>query len=328
MSYIPAQTAYIVPPAHSVVPTAAPLNTSNLGVAAVAQPAIHNTQIQARRPDRNFSQINRDEAEAKLRAVCKELQIPSNLRDKMRALSEYDVVMIIDNSASMRSRDGEIKKNGYEKKSRWEELEETVTPIVRIMGCLDEDGITIHSFDRKANHVTNADQVKGFFNTQPSFRCTPLCQTFETVINEYRADYTEEQKPLYVMIATDGAPTGQGESEARFQELISNERNLPEGIKISIMACTNNEDEVGYLNHADNNKTFLDVSDDYRSELAEVQRKAPDLANKFTKPFWQGKIILGPIYPDFDNLDELATADNAKAVNKKFVFGGCFPFCK
>jgi hypothetical protein len=142
--------------------------------------------------------------------------------------------------------------------------------------------------------------------------------------NNYNANYSENQKPLYVMIATDGAPTGQGETEGRFQEMISNERQLPEGIKISILACTNNDDEVGYLNAADNKKAHLDVTDDYRSEREEVQRKAPNLASNFTRPYWQGKIILGPIYPDFDNLDELATATDAKMVNKKFVFGGCF----
>ena len=326
MSYVPNQYSYAInpnptaPDFHGVPPTYIP----GPNVATVAQPVIHNTQIEGAHPAKNSSTINRDEAERKLRAVCQSLGIPSNLRDKMRALSEYDVVLLVENSASMRTRDGEVKSNGYEKKSRWEELEETVKPLVQIMGCLDEDGITIQSFDRRLNSVSNADQVKGFFHNLPSFRYTPLCETFQSIIEEYKSNYSEAQKPLYIMIATDGAPTGQGESASRFSSLLENERYLPEGTKISILACTNNDDEVGYLNVADNKKTYLDVTDDYRAELQEIRRKAPDLAKKFTKPFWRGKMILGPIYPDFDNLDELATAENPKSVNKKFVFGGCF----
>lgn len=329
MTHLPPQYAYDVSAQYDGVtypPQSQPYASApyEAKVSAIAHPAIQNTQIQPGGRAARNNIIDRDEQDKSLRRVCNKLGIPSYLRDRMRVLRDYDVVMIIDNSGSMTHRDGELKKNGYERKSRWEELAETVVPIVDLVGCLDEDGISIYTFTDRYDNISKASQVKSCFNRRPDYPGTPLCATFERVIRDYNAQVSESKKPLYVMIATDGAPRGPGESEEKFRQLIENQYPqlpLPEGIGIQIIACTEG-DEVDYLSRADRNQAHLDVTDDYRSERDDIRKnKGRKMAEKFTKPVWIGKTVLGGVCPDFDNLDELATATDVKAVNKKFVFG-------
>lgn len=290
---------------------------------SVGQQVIQQTQFQPSGRATRGALVDRDVQDQRLLKVCKDLGIPYFQRDRMRVLRDYDVVMIVDNSGSMSERDGELKKNGFERKSRWEELGETVAPIVDIVGCLDEDGITIQTFNGRYDNITKASEVKSCFNKRPDYPGTPLCATFENVIREYNAKPSESKKPLYIMIATDGAPRGPGESEEKFRRLIENQSYLPlpEGTRIQIMACTQG-DEVEYLSRADRNQAHLDVTDDYRSELDDIRKnKGRKVAERFSRPVWIGKIILGGVCKDFDNLDELASASNAKLVNEKFVFG-------
>merc|ERR1712129_422590 len=73
-------------------------------------------------------------------------------------------------------------------------------------------------------------------------------------------------------------------------------------IKIQIMVCTPDDDEVEWLSVLDDKLTALDVTDDYFSEKRQVMQKG--LTKKFTRGDWCMKAMLGPVSPKFDAWDE------------------------
>ncbi|CAK9094818.1 Uncharacterized protein SCF082_LOCUS44553 [Durusdinium trenchii] len=74
-------------------------------------------------------------------------------------------------------------------------------------------------------------------------------------------------------------------------------------LRVQIMACTADEDAVGYLNDIDERFRNVDVTDDYYSEMLEVIKKART-RSQFTRGDWLMKAMLGPISAKFDAWDE------------------------
>ncbi|CAK9088884.1 unnamed protein product [Durusdinium trenchii] len=79
------------------------------------------------------------------------------------------------------------------------------------------------------------------------------------------------------------------------------------------MACTADEDAVGYLNDIDERFRNVDVTDDYYSEMLEVIKKART-RSQFTRGDWLMKAMLGPISAKFDAWDETGK----KQAHRKF----------
>ena len=69
------------------------------------------------------------------------------------------------------------------------------------------------------------------------------------------------------------------------------------------MACSDQENDVGYLNKLDRKIPNIDTLDDYNSELLEV-RKAQGKKFKYSFGDHVVRLLLGPICPELDKLDE------------------------
>ena len=77
---------------------------------------------------------------------------------------------------------------------------------------------------------------------------------------------------------------------------------MPLSCHVQIMACTDEEAVMDYLNRADDSIQRLDVTDDYASEREEVL-KAQGRSFAFSRGDWIVKAMLGPVLPYFDELD-------------------------
>ena len=96
----------------------------------------------------------------------------------------------------------------------------------------------------------------------------------------------------------------------------------PDHVFISIIACTDDLNSIGYLNYLDINMPRLDICDDYENELVEV-RSIQGENCVFTFGDYVTKCILGPIFQNLDKLDEYKissdnfnqTVKNLKIVN-------------
>jgi hypothetical protein len=204
--------------------------------------------------------------------------------EDLQTLKDFDIVMICDDSGSMAYLAGPGK-------TRWEELKEVVKTVVEIACCLDDDGIELIFLNRPGmKNVSSAKQVKSLFKAGPSGG-TPLTEA----VNKAFAALAD--KPLLVLLATDGVPN----NLASFTEALA--KRDSSRIFVSILACSDNDSEIGYLNQLDDEIPNLDVLDDYISERNEVHKVKG--AVDYTFGDHCARMLLGPVFPKYDNLDSM-----------------------
>ncbi len=267
---------YVAPPP---VPTAP---------AAVAAPAYDYTAVRL----------------AKLREVCARHEIRPDFAAKLRQLEEYEIVALFDDSGSMATQvkplPGAFQDPFSPIPTRWSEAKLHASITVDLAACLDPDGIDIRFLNRPGfTNVATSAQVGGAFQPPPG-GYTPLVRAVQAIFEE-KAAVIRERKMLLIIL-TDGQPTDdRGNPQVReFEELL---RNRPKNVFVSIVACTDDEGSVGYLNKLDRIVPGMDVVDDYTSELAEV-RKVQGAKFRFTFGDYVVKTLLGCVDPTMDALDE------------------------
>ena len=147
--------------------------------------------------------------------------------------------------------------------------------------------------------VNNIDSIRHILNENPYGR-TPLNKVTTEIFNNYR----NNTKPVLLVIATDGKPTNNnGYPDTRtFQETISNKNH--DKFYISFLACSDQDEDVGYLNILDKKVPNVDTLDGYLSESKEVKSVQ---GIKYTYTFGDhiSRLLLGPICPQLDSLHEI-----------------------
>lgn len=111
-------------------------------------------------------------------------------------------------------------------------------------------------------------------------------------------------KKLLIIIVTDGEPTDdRGNSDINgFKKCLQSRRPI-DRIFTSIIACTDEEDSMDYMNKWDRNIPNLDVVDDFRNEKNQVVKHKGSRA-RFTYGDYVVKCLLGSIDKRLDKSDE------------------------
>jgi hypothetical protein len=215
-----------------------------------------------------------DEARlAQLRRVCGQFEIRADFASKLRALESFDTVILIDDSGSMASAVESTSGPGADpyasRPTRWTEVQRYCNVVVDLVASLDPDGVDVRFLNRPGfSRVTNMAQVAGAFAAPPS-GFTPLTVAITSILQEKAAVIAE--KKLLLIIATDGEPTDAA-GKVDIPGFVHVLRARPANVFVSIVACTDDEGSVGYLNKLDKSVPRLDVTDDYISERREVLR--------------------------------------------------------
>ena len=238
---------------------------------------------------------------ARFRELAGRYEIRPDFCAKLRQLEGFEIVMICDDSGSMTHILDKTPGDPFGKKySRWDELKHYVSIVTDIAGVLDQNGLDIYFLNRPGmTGVTHSDQIQTLFQNPPG-GYTPIPRVFQQIMKD-NADIIREKKML-VLIATDGQPTdevGNNATKEFFQILKTRHPN----IHVSIIACTDDESSMDYLNNIDHVIPSVDVNDDYNSEKREVQTAQGD-NYVFSFGDYVVKTLLGSIDPMFDNLDE------------------------
>merc|ERR1712018_1108660 len=92
------------------------------------------------------------------------------------------------------------------------------------------------------------------------------------------------EKSCLLFILTDGVPNEGADAFCKTIEDLVKKRSTSKNFKVQIMACTDDDNAVGYLNVIDERLEEVDVTDDYRSEQKEVLSKGK--MSKFTRGDW------------------------------------------
>mmetsp|Transcript_1321 Transcript_1321/g.2839 ORF Transcript_1321/g.2839 Transcript_1321/m.2839 type:complete len:285 (+) Transcript_1321:70-924(+) len=246
----------------------------------------------------------------KLQSVLDRFEISIAEANDLVILEDYEIVVIADDSGSMRNpaQPPHMRTVGTPFKTRWDELKETVSEIVEIASCFNPAGIDVHFLNRpsvpQVKHAGDS-RFQAAFASQPSGR-TPLTETLQRV-----ASQTCTERGVLLFILTDGEPNGGKHPFSRtLRSLVSTSK-----LRVQIMACTADDDEIEWLNDLDCELKEVDVTDDYYAERAEVLRTG--LAKRFTRGDWCMKAMLGPVSQKFDQWDEGA--------HRKVKAGDCGP---
>jgi hypothetical protein len=252
-------------------------------------------------PDEEYKKDDSQQKMSRLQAILNRFEISIAEANDLVILEDYEMVLIADDSGSMTcpSPPPGQRKLGVPTPTRWDELKETVALMVDLGTCFDADGIDIHFLNRPSISNVKGSSDPAFIKafSQPPNGTTPLTETLRRVVTS-----TAGEKPVLLFILTDGVPNGgPGRFGAEIRSVVK-KQSTQGTFKIQIMACTGEDEAVGYLNEIDKEFKEVDCTDDYYSERAEVM--AAGRFPRFTHGDWCLKAMLGPVSDKFDCMDE------------------------
>ncbi len=174
-------------------------------------------------------------------------------------------------------------------RTRWDELKETVTIVSELAALLDRDGIDLYFLNRAP--------IKGLLPSaqglalladrfsSPPRGYTPLTRALRQVLNDKRGSLQE--KKLLILVATDGLPTDErgNDDRAGLKRFLSSERQPQDRIPVTILAVTDDDQTMDFLNSLDSQLQYFDVVDDFKSEREEII-KVQGKQFHFTKGDW------------------------------------------
>ena len=216
---------------------------------------------------------------------------------QLRQLDSFEICIICDDSGSM-SNPVKDPSNPFEKKeTRWSEAQNSLRIITDIASIFDPSGIDIYYLNRQPiRNVFSSEELNNyqqFFNPPNGF--TPLGERIQEVLEEKKSC----ERNLLLIVFTDGQPNNM----KLFMDVLKNRQPIDK-IYITIVACTDDESSIGYLNDLDKKIKNLDVCDDYNSEKQQIL-KIQGSKFSFTFGDYIVKTLLGAIDKNMDKLDEV-----------------------
>ncbi|CAF1467564.1 unnamed protein product [Adineta steineri] len=189
---------------------------------------------------------------------------------KLRGLEGYEFVFICDDSSSMITPIGEITDPFASLPTRWEELKKIVSIVVDLASTLDPDGVDIYFLNREPIfNVRSSVELVNIFKVPPR-GSTPIVPVLRRVLQDKHQQIYERK--LLILLATDGVPTDNHERPDinTLKQVLRRERFPTDRVPVTIIACTDDEYSMEYLNNWDKTIPNLDVVQDYRSEQKQI----------------------------------------------------------
>lgn len=253
---------------------------------------------------------NNDDKLFKFRDFIMKYEISNDFAIKLRQLEGFDVVIICDDSSSMNTVvTTPNTKNFMNLPTRWDEMKTIIKIIMEATMLLDDDGIDIYFLNRECQkNVTNLSVIDNLFNIKPN-GYTPIVETFKKVLEDKHNVLSE--KKLLIILATDGEPTdrsgrtedfrGVSEIDNLFNTL-NKLRNPRERIFTTIVACTDDDTVMNYLDNWDKKLFNFDLVDDYYSEKERIIN-AQGNNFRFSYGDYIVKILLGSVDKSIGAID-------------------------
>ena len=254
--------------------------------------------------------VNKITRLAKFDALIRRHEINPDYAIKLRQLEGFEIVIICDDSGSMNTPvTNPSIKDHKNLQSRWDELRSTVKTIVEIAGVLDKTGVDIYFLNRPGvKNVTDFATLEPHFATDPE-GYTPIVQVFTQVLNDMKQILSE--KKLLIILATDGEPTtssglttsGGISEKTKFYNLLKIRQPI-DRIYTTILACTDDDSVISYLQNWDTTIANLDVVDDFHTVKSNVLTKQGQTYH-FSFGDYVVKTLLGSMDKFFDEIDEI-----------------------
>jgi hypothetical protein len=226
--------------------------------------------------------------------------------DLYRTLSQTDIVVLCDDSGSMAMSITEpaTATTPARMTTRWLELKKLTSIILEYTIAVNPHGVDLVFLNRGAYPgVQSVQALQPLFQTPPGGG-TPLSQTLERIYTAQNGFSGQtRQKSLLIVIISDGEPSdpagGYGSSIERFKATLQNKNP---SVYVTMAECTDNEEDMNYIEGWQTQITNFANTDDYREDLARV-RQVMGPTYKYDYTDYVVKILLAPFYPKYRNLD-------------------------
>lgn len=243
--------------------------------------------------------------EDKYRGIVNKHEISLDFAQRLQQLQGFKIVFIFDDSGSMNAPLIDSPLNNDKsllKATRWDELQYFAKISVEIATLFDTEGCSVYFLNKQPSPIKNIKdeyQVEQLFRDRPQ-GFTPLPRVLDQVLND-NGMYLNEKK-LLVVIVTDGEPTDDRGVSAipQFKKIL--QKRHPK-VYTTIVACTDDDESVEYLNKWDRELMNLDVVDDFRNERTEI-RQVKGRNFPFSFGDYVVKSLIGSIDRELDNMDE------------------------
>ncbi|KAJ9474575.1 VWFA domain-containing protein [Pseudozyma hubeiensis] len=234
-------------------------------------------------------------------------QLPPYLAQDLVKLALFDVMFLLDDSASMRS----------EGTRRRDSLAGILKRAADAAARFDPDGMEVawmnSSIQQKIHNVAEAEQMTS--RCAYDGRSTPMGSSLESKILAplvlAPATQGRLQKPAFVLVITDGRPTGSSEKGEKIVKVLQNAKRTlastrygEDAVSFQIAAVGNDREAQEWLDSIDNDPTvgdLVDVCSDIAIESAQVKRST---GIELTPELYCLKLLLGPIDTSYDASDE------------------------
>jgi hypothetical protein len=249
-------------------------------------------------------------------------EVPVGLINKLMALQFYQLKFIIDDSGSMNAKTDSFMHEASEHvlrgqapsstvaMTRWQEAETRMHNILDILAYVPTKGIEIR-FMNAPNVITlqRAGKTVDQFRSEAHGQ---LVQAFTTIAVRYKTPTLRVMTqsfqtaamgadPCMHYLLTDGVPSDS--SVQQVADLIVMRQN-PEANPVTLISCTNEDDEVNWMKEVEEKAPFCAELDDYHDEKAEVLHDQ-GVGFPYTKGYWLISQLIAAINPhDLDAIDE------------------------
>ncbi|UJR11809.1 hypothetical protein I4U23_015989 [Adineta vaga] len=252
--------------------------------------------------DRDYHKASADRM-IDFQRFARRYEINNEFAMKLRGLEGYEFVFICDDSGSMNTPLGDTMHPHKNQLTRWDGMKQIVSIVVDLASALDPDGVDIYFLNREPLfHVRSSEELVNIFAVLPE-GSTPIVPVLRDVLREKHHQIHERK--LLILLATDGVPTDEHErpDADTLKAVLTHERIPTDRVPVTIIACTDDDDNMEYLNDWDKTIPNLDVVQDYQREKKQILA-CQGKGFPFSFGDYIVKILMGGVDSWFDKLDE------------------------
>ena len=221
-----------------------------------------------------------------------------------KVLSSCEVVLLCDDSSTMGKAVIEEGADPFAptRTTRWSELKKLASIVIEFVTAINPNGLDIYFLNRpEIRGVTTPAGLQGVFSLPPN-GLTPLIGALRRIYEDKK--HIPSDLNLLIVVITDGEPTD-GTRADLYNALYYKRSN----VHVSFAECTDNAEDMEYLDQWDGRIPFFDNTDDYREELMRVKNaQGPDF--KFDYTDYVIKILLATFVKRYFNLDQVKVSPN------------------
>ncbi|KAJ3102917.1 hypothetical protein HDU97_000230 [Phlyctochytrium planicorne] len=266
---------------------------------------INNNGIQSFYPEPVLNNLIGKLSQIDFQRLSSSWNIPKEIAYDLSSLSLYDVIFYCDDSGSMR-----IEENG----ERIEDLKLILQRVAEFAVALDDDGVSVRFMNSNitGDHLKTPNEINALIDRVNFNGLTPLGSQLQRRVIEpmilAQAQQRTLQKPILVIVITDGEPVGEDRNATRNIIIDTKQRMTSMGygekaVAFTFVQCGKDMGAQRFLGELDKDPIvgrMIDCVSYYELESEEYARKGVNL----TPELFLVKLCIGAIDAAYDEGDE------------------------